>query len=172
VVERLTDDVLGEQRFGHEFRYHLAAGFCRLGDSVLDAACGVGYGGAILAPQGSGVRYLGVDVEPVPNPSSSRAFVIADLQTWVPITPFDVGVSFETIEHLPDYQPLVATLKLARRWIIASVPVVPTVGVNPYHLWDFVPGQLAELFEDDDWQLFQTIQQPAEVCEISVFRRR
>ena len=170
--ERLTDDVLGPERYGHEFRYHLAAGFCQPGDEVLDAACGVGYGAAILAPWESGAQYFGVDVEPVHYPHPRHQFIEADLQTWVPITPFDVGVSFETIEHLPDYQPLVATLKLARRWIIASVPTVQTTQTNPFHLHDFAPGELAELFVDDDWELFQTVQQPSEVAEISVFRRR
>jgi SAM-dependent methyltransferase len=173
MVERLTYDVVGEARFGHEFRYHLAAGFCGDGGTVLDLACGVGYGASILAPLGSGVQYFGVDVEPVTGHTCGlHRFIEADLQTWVPITPFDVGVSFETIEHIPDYQPLVATLKLARRWIIASVPTVQTTHTNPFHLHDFVPGDLAELFVDDDWELFQTVQQPSEVAEISVFRRR
>jgi SAM-dependent methyltransferase len=173
VVERLTDDVTGEARFGHEARYYFAHGFTRPGDSVLDAACGVGYGSLILAPHGSGVHYNGVDIEPVHAHSClSHHFSQADLQTWEPTHPFDVGVSFETIEHIPDYQPLVATLKLARRWIIASVPTVQTTHTNPWHLHDFVPGQLAELFVDDDWELYQTVQQPSEVAEISVFKLR
>jgi hypothetical protein len=83
-----------------------------------------------------------------------------------------VAVGLETIEHLCDYSHYVDMLKQARRWIIVSAPVVPTTQTNPFHLHDFVPGQLAELFVDDGWELFQTVSQPSEVSEISVFRRR
>jgi SAM-dependent methyltransferase len=173
IPERLADDMTGPERDGHEFRYFLARAFIRRADTVLDAACGTGYGSQILAPHGSGVRYLGVDIEPVhAHTCMAHRFVEADLTTWDPSDPFDVGVSFETLEHVPDYHPLIATLKHSRKWIIASVPVVPTVGVNPFHCHDFVPGELAELFVDDDWELYQTLQQPSEVSEISVFRRR
>lgn len=176
--ERLTSDVLGESRFGHEFRYHLAAGFIEYGDMVLDAACGAGYGAYIIAPPLSGVVYVGVDatidpcVDVMRDSSLSSRFVEADLRFWEPLFPFDVAIGFETIEHLPDYTHYVELLKQARRWIIVSAPVVPTVGINPYHLHDFVPGDLARLFVDEEWQLFQTVQQPSEVSEVSVFQRR
>lgn len=173
--ERLTDDVVGPGRYGHEFRYRLARGFTLPGDQVFDAACGVGYGSTLVAPHESHVSYLGVDIDTesvTGHVCPIHRFIEADLQIWKPYFPFDVGVSFETIEHLPDYQPLVATLKLARRWIIASVPTVQTTHTNPFHLHDFVPGDLAHLFVDDDWELFQTVSQPSEVAEISVFRRR
>ena len=171
--ERLTDDITGPGRWGHEFRYIIAHGLTIPGDTVLDAACGTGYGATILAPHGSGVHYFGIDIRPVSaHTCPTHRFVNVDLQEQMTPIPFDVGVSFETIEHLDDYQPLVATLKLARRWIIASVPVVQTTHTNPWHLHDFVPGDLAHLFVDDDWELYQTVGQPSEVSEISVFRRR
>ena len=171
--ERLNDDVTGPERYGHEARYLIAHGLTIPGDTVLDAACGTGYGATILAPHGSGVHYFGIDIKPVSaHTCPTHRFVNVDLQEQMTPIPFDVAVSFETIEHLPDYLPLIATLKSARRWIIASVPIVPTVGVNPFHRHDFVPGQLAELFVDDEWELFQTVQQPSEVSEIGVFRHR
>ncbi len=158
--ERLTDDMTGPQRDGHEFRYHVARGFVDPGATVVDSACGTGYGATILLPHGGSAQYVGVDLEPHPDQCcSSHSFVQADLMDWRPNFSFDLGVSFETIEHVPNYQPLVNMLKQARQWIIASVPVVPTVGLNPYHLHDFVPGDLVRLFEDDDWRCFQLIGQ-------------
>jgi Methyltransferase domain len=175
IPERLTDDMTGPQRDGHEFRYHLAAGLLRPGDIVLDAACGTGYGAPILAPHGSQVGYRGVDLVDPAMLHTCRlhhSVIVADLTKWEPRFTFEVAVGFETIEHLPDYRHYVSILKRAHRWIVLSAPVVPTVGINPYHCHDFVPGDLALIIEDDDWRLFQTVQQPSEVSEISVFRRR
>lgn len=174
IPERLTDDTTGPERDGHEFRYHLARGFMKPGQMVLDLACGTAYGAAIVAGHGSSVvRYLGVDREALPlRCCPYHRTIRADLMGWSPVRPFHVGLSFETIEHLPDYRPLVATLKQARRWILASVPVVPTVGRNPWHLHDFKAGDLVDLFQDQDWRCFQLIDQPSEVSQVAVFCRR
>lgn len=170
--ERMGPEITGEARWGHEFRYHLAGGFMARGDVVLDAACGTGYGTLFLPKH---LLYLGVDREPPYEGSDCfqpQKFVRADLQTWEPPHDFDVAISFETIEHLPDVEHFIRILKGARKWIIASVPVVPTVGHNPWHVHDFAPGDLALMFEDEDWQTYQVVSQPSEFSEIAVFRRR
>jgi hypothetical protein len=66
---------------------------------------------------------------------------------------------------------LIALAKRARRWVLLSTPVVPTKHINIYHLHDFESGDLARFMEDEQWQHFQTVQQPSEVSEISVFER-
>ena len=90
----------------HLARYQLAAG---LADSrrVLDAACGEGYGTALMAAGGA-VSATGVDADEQ-TVSHARAkypgarFELADVHRL----PFDEGsfdlvVSFETIEHVRD----------------------------------------------------------------------
>lgn len=175
IGERITEETPEGDRRGHEFRYRLAAGFCRRGDRVLDAACGAGYGAALLGIPPT-VRYIGVDrdlcdIPPAP-PQWRRRFIEADLETWEPDFTFDIFIGFETIEHLEDCTAYVRAAKLALRWIVVSCPIVPTVGVNPYHRRDFEPGELASLFVDDEWELYQAVAQPSELAEICVLRRR
>lgn len=163
--ERLTN--------GHIARYRLAAGYIEGGDRVVDAACGIGYGAMYLqaAPH---VRYVGVDkslvgVDAPTWNGTGRSFDRVDLEEWEPDFAFDVAVSFETIEHLEDYSTMVHWMCKAGRWIICSVPVVPTVGINPWHRHDFEVGELPELF--DGWELFQSFLQPQEKSEVYILRR-
>jgi hypothetical protein len=166
-VERIADPFVGPDTYGHEFRYHLAKGFLKMGDLVLDAACGIGYGYDIMRPYG----YVGVDRER-PTGCPHDACIVADLQIWEPVFDFDMAVGFETIEHLADFSHYVEVLKQGRQWILVSAPIVPTVGTNPYHLHDFAPGDLARIFEDEDWETYQVVQQPSECSEIVVLKRR
>lgn len=168
-IERITHtNTVGTARYGHELRYRLAAGFIRPTDTVLDAACGTGYGANILGA----CTYIGVDSVDFREVPSSVAFIRADLQSWQCRFAFDVALSFETIEHLDDYAHFISTLKQARRWILASVPIVPTVGINPYHKQNFGFSDLARLFVNDEWECYQTLYQETELSEIGIFRRR
>lgn len=158
---------------GHLARYHLATGFLEPRDVVIDAACGIGYG-ADLLQNVQDVHYVGIDkdlsgLSSIAWNGLDRIFLKEDLETWEPGAPFDVAVSFETIEHLNDWHTLVNWMCLAKKWIVASVPVVPTVGINPYHKHDFSPGELPDFF--DGWELFQVFQQPSEVSEVYVMQR-
>lgn len=152
---------------GHRARYLLAAGFLEPNDIVIDAACGIGYGAAILDSHAD-VQYVGVDRDISQTPNN-WPFYEADLQDWEPNFAFDVAVSFETIEHVQDYGPMIDWMTCARKWIIASVPIVDTVGVNPWHVHNFKPGQLPSLFRG--WRVFQAFQQPAELSEIYILER-
>jgi len=167
-VERIDNPFQGSGTYGHEFRYHLAKGFVRHRlDVVLDAACGSGYGYMIMRPH----EYIGVDrVYPTFCPASCA--IKADLQTWEPERPFDVAIGFETLEHLGYFDHYVEVLKSAFCWILVSVPIVPTVGTNEFHVHDFKQGDLQLLFEDKDWETYQVLYQPAENSEIAVFKRR
>lgn len=153
------------EAFGHHLRYRLAAGYHQPGWRVLDAACGSGYGARYFDP----LDYLGVDQVSIER---SNAWV-ADLNVWqIPVT-VDMTVSFETIEHLDDPHHFVAEIcRATRHLIIASVPVVPTVGVNPYHKVDFEPGELPTWpeWERYGWQLKATLGQPDELSEIYVWK--
>lgn len=168
MIERLVCGD-GMPREGHEFRYRLAAGFCE--GVVVDAACGTGYGSDLLGAH----SYVGVDVglDHLEVPENDwRSFLEADLCSWEPDFGFDTFISFETIEHLADYTALIAAAKQAARWVVLSVPVVPTKHLNPFHLHDFKPGDLERLVVDDNWRHYQTVPQPSEMSEIAVFERR
>ncbi len=94
-------------RHQHLARYEWAAELCR-GKNVVDAACGTGYGSAILAREGAG-RVQGFDLSPEAIEEARAAyadqakFQVADVAA-LPLdsASTDVFVSFETIEHLPE----------------------------------------------------------------------
>ena len=80
--ERFTPECVREIRYEHLHRYALAADFVR-GMSVLDAACGEGYGSGILARTAASVT--GVDISQAAighararYASSNLAFEVAD----------------------------------------------------------------------------------------------
>jgi SAM-dependent methyltransferase len=146
----------GARSDAHMVRYALAASLVREGDTVLDCACGLGYGTAILAAQSAGSRFIGVDID-APSSAYARAnfsqqygveYVTASATdlSFLEDDSVDLIVSFETIEHLPDYAPF---LKEARRVlrpdgrIIASVPNlwVDETGEDPnpwhFHWFDY-----------------------------------
>lgn len=91
----------------HLKRYSLVAELAE-GKTVLDAACGVGYGTAFVAEVAA--KVLGVDVdEPTIEYARERyagpriAFELMDVTALdLPDDSFDVVCSFETIEHVAD----------------------------------------------------------------------
>jgi SAM-dependent methyltransferase len=159
---------------GHEVRYALAAGLLRPGDVVVDAACGIGYGALLLDAHGD-VTYYGVDrdisvVAVEGNPR--RTFLEADLRTWQPTFEFDVAVGFETIEHLESYETYLEWARRARRYIVVSVPIIPSKHENPFHLHDFERDDVIKLITaDPDWRLLQYFDQPWEWSCVYVFAR-
>ena len=146
--ERVVSAMAPYDRRGHEARYRMAAGWLRPGDIVIDAACGTGYGAAILEERGP-IEYFGVERDLSvleAEPADARRFLAADLETWGgPPTPFDVAIVFETLEHLSDPQTLVSWTFRARRFVLVSVPIVPTPD-NPYHRHDFTRSDIETLY--------------------------
>ncbi len=101
----------------HMERYRFAARFV-LGRTVLDIACGVGFGSRLLAEAGAR-RVDGVDISPQvidyarAHYGSERAvFTVGDIASFSAPEPYDVVVCFETIEHVTDH--LAALRNLAR----------------------------------------------------------
>jgi SAM-dependent methyltransferase len=136
----------------HLARYAWAAQFAT-GRRVLDAACGMAYGSAMLAAAGA-TAVVGVDldesviakVRAAAKPGTS--FDVADLRK-LPYDDdeFDLVVSFETIEHVSD--PAVVFDELARvlkpeGLLLVSTPNrdVYTPG-NPFHLRELTPSEFA-----------------------------
>ena len=153
-----------EQWALHRYRYELAAKFTEETDTVLDAACGIGYGKDILHG-----RWVGADRRPPVG-----AFEV-DLHTWRPVFSYDVFVGLETIEHLDVLSHYVNAAKRAQRYIVISTPIIPTMHFNPYHLHDFTRESLEALFSDWDICHYEPQADPilgAEVYGIWVFGRQ
>ncbi len=149
-------DITGLETYQlHLERYDFASRFVTKG-RVLDCACGVGYGSERLVRGGDGTHEVtGVDIDPaavhyaIANYRGDRLrFVCADGARYAD-DPFDVVVSFETIEHVPDPEALIDNfVRLLKPGgiLVASVPVTPSVDVNPYHLHDFTPASFRRMF--------------------------
>ena len=104
--ERFTPECEREIWYEHYHRYALAARWCASA-RTLDAACGEGYGSAMLAQMAASVE--GVDISPQAIEHARKryghlgtpGFQVADC-TSLPFedNEFDRVVSFETLEHL------------------------------------------------------------------------
>ncbi len=125
-----------EERLLHIVRYEFARRFVDPGDRVLDCSCEVGYGAAILAQ--TGARVTGVD----PAPGAVRYaqwrygngldFVCADATRLpYPDDTFDVVISFETVERIPDDHAYLAEMSRVLKphgLFVASTPWQPWAG--------------------------------------------
>ena len=138
-----------EVEIEHVHRYASVAPLC-VGLRVLDAACGEGYGAAILASAGaSHVVALDIDAATLEAarlkyaPHYSIDFVEADVAaSGLPDAAFDVVVSFETLEHLTAQEAMLDDFKRVLRpdgALVISTPETvaynAATGVpNPFHV--------------------------------------
>lgn len=109
--ERFTPECVREIRYEHLHRYVFARDLVR-GKRVLDAACGEGYGSAILARTADSVVGVDISAQSIEHARARYAvenldFRAADcLQLPFEDDTFDAVVSFETLEHLEDHDGL------------------------------------------------------------------
>ncbi|HEY4352399.1 MAG TPA: class I SAM-dependent methyltransferase [Paraburkholderia sp.] len=112
--ERFTPECAREIWYEHWHRYQFASGLAA-GKRVLDAACGEGYGSALLAATARSV--VGVDIADSAVQHARQRY--GDLPNLTfeqgdctalapPDVPYDLIVSFETLEHVAAQEALVA----------------------------------------------------------------
>jgi SAM-dependent methyltransferase len=105
--ERFLPEVAGEIAHEHWHRYAFARRFVA-GRSVLDVACGEGYGSALLAEVAGEVTGVDIAAAAVTHATTRYAargnlrFTVASATALpLPDASVDAVVSFETLEHLP-----------------------------------------------------------------------
>lgn len=140
--ERYLPEFDGDWTLEHLHRYLLA---CELavGKTVLDIACGDGYGAAMLARHAAQVT--GVDID-TPTVERARGKYVADnlrfLQgsaTDIPLDDdsVDLVISFETIEHLMEQDRMLYEIRRVLRpegfLIISSPDKYEYIDVPGYH---------------------------------------
>ncbi len=132
------------RRAFHLARYSFACDYVA-GKDVADIACGTGYGSELLRLEGNAKSVIGVDID-------QRAIEYASLRhgaeaceyrcapgtaTGLPADSVDVVVSFETLEHVPDDQALIAEfvrLLRPRGVLVCSVPNRWALEGSPHHV--------------------------------------
>lgn len=131
-----------------------------VGKYVLDAACGAGFGGDILIKSGAGyVAGLDLAVSTVVAAKGEFAgqkntYLIGDaIKLPFAAGTFDAITSFETIEHVSDYEALLGEFRriLKRDGVLyCSTPnkaITSPDGdpTNPYHLQEFTESEFASV---------------------------
>lgn len=147
----------------HLARYDFAKQFVKNGMSVLDAACGMGYGSYLLATMGC--RVTGVDVssdalDHARNHYSHNglSYTKSDCRNLdFPDEFFDVYISFETIEHFLEQDQYLREAKRVLKKggvFICSTPNKDIhelnrkkgwMGPNPYHLKELTVDEFRSL---------------------------
>lgn len=156
-VKQQYQDVYEE----HLARYTLATHFVD-GLRVLDAACGAGYGAALLKRSGAS-EVVGIDIDEQSVKLAKRdygeadvSFAVGDvLQLPFDGKVFDAVVSFETIEHVADGAAWIkesARVLKAEGLFIVSTPNRAVTNpalyfeerpFNPYHQFEYRTAELA-----------------------------
>lgn len=147
--ERFTPECVREIWYEHVHRYALAATHAS-GKRVLDAACGEGFGSAMLARAGA-ASVLGIDIDGDAIAHATKryardalVFRRADVTALndLPSAGFDLICSFETLEHVEQQETLVAgfaRLLAPGGLLLLSTPDRRTYSdltgfQNPYHV--------------------------------------
>jgi len=157
----------GRRADAHVVRYTLASQLVHKGDRVIDVACGLGYGSALVYDCGLVDSILAIDssafaVEYGHAIFAERrpglTFIEDDVHciARLPRASAQVVISFETLEHIADPRKFVSeaarVLSPGGR-VICSVPNqwVDETGrdPNPFHLHVFDLAKLLGLFADD-----------------------
>jgi SAM-dependent methyltransferase len=152
--ERLVPDAqYGDVAHAEHLARYLVAGQLAGGRRVLDAACGEGYGTALLGAHGAS-RAVGVDVDAGAVEHARARYGREFHQADVVDLPFEDGafdlvVSFETIEHVPDPAGALAEFRrvLAPDGVlVASTPNAREYLVdNEFHVREFTPEEFVDL---------------------------
>lgn len=156
--ERYVPDMKGNIELEHLHRYLLAARAVA-GKTVLDIACGEGYGSAILARVA--YKVTGVDIVQVSVLHAKAKYQAENLEfkigscAAIPLADdsVDIVVSFETIEHHDQHEAMMREIKRVLRLdgaLIISSPDKLEYSdrpqyINPYHVKELYRDEFKKL---------------------------
>jgi ubiquinone/menaquinone biosynthesis C-methylase UbiE len=158
--ERFTPECVREMLYEHYARYAMALNFVR-GKRVIDAACGEGYGSALLAQAAQSVLGLDIAADAIAHAKARYAlnnlrFAQADVTALqLPEASVDVAVSFETLEHVHAQDAMLAGIKralTANGVLLVSCPDKYTYSDLPGYQNEF---HVKELYRHELEQLLQ-----------------
>ncbi len=156
-LERFDPGLPGRLAYEHIHRYAFCVELAR-GKRVLDAACGQGYGSALLSE--TATHLVGVDRDPTTIARarqsyagcSNALFMTADC-AHLPFAEaeFDLVVSFETLEHVELQDQMLAEFARVLKpdgILVISTPNRPVYSPpgkppNPYHVKELDVGEFA-----------------------------
>lgn len=153
----------GERSDAHIARYQWAATFVRPGDTVLDAACGLGYGSYLvqcgtMAAKTMGIDgsryaidYASVNFTPMVTNLTFSEGMLPEVLNSIPDNSIDVVISFETLEHVREPEHVLAEFNRVLTpggRVIVSVPNdwsdESGEDPNPFHLHVYTLDKLRD----------------------------
>jgi ubiquinone/menaquinone biosynthesis C-methylase UbiE len=159
----------------HLERYRFATKYV-LNKTVLDMACGTGYGSNIMAK--AGAKFVkGIDISSelidygrTHYQRNNLSFEVGDACTFIGDSLYDVIVSFETIEHVEDYHLMLINLhRLLKKngLLIISTPnrlvtsprskSLTDKPKNKFHRVEFSVQELLEVLTDSGFWISRKI---------------
>jgi SAM-dependent methyltransferase len=159
--ERFTPECVREIRYEHLHRYAFARDWVG-GLTVLDAACGEGYGAALLAGAAAAVTGVDNSVDAIEHArrrygAGNLEFQVADcLDLPFAADAFDCVVSFETLEHLADQDGLLREFRRVLKpegFLLLSSPDRAVYSGelqnrNEYHVRELDRNELEQLLRE------------------------
>lgn len=143
----------------HFMAYHFALPFCCT-KIVLDVGCGEGYGSHLLAGTAALVTAIDMSEEAVNHARAKYArpnLVFRKMnaaQLDFPDNTFDVVVSFQVIEHLPDPQSFLREISRVLKQLGVAIISTPNKSLHPNCVTG--PFHLREYRHDEFLPLLQT----------------
>ncbi|NOT52690.1 MAG: class I SAM-dependent methyltransferase [Chitinophagaceae bacterium] len=145
--ERLETNIWGETTAEHLHRYAMALELAK-NKTILDLACGEGYGAHLLSKTAASVTGIDIDINTIDR--AAKKYTASNLKfltapaTAIPLqeNSIDVVISFETIEHLSDHDAMIKECKRVLKpggLLIISTPNKDKYSgkpgqQNPFHL--------------------------------------
>lgn len=157
--ERQVSPTVEGIRRDHVARYEWLAKHIPGKCSIVDIACGIGYGSNILASAGHTVVGMDIDAEAIAYARKHYAhprarFALQDAGVHFEGINTDVAISLETIEHVEDPRELLKSLRAAAPRLIASVPnedEFPYGAGVAFHHRHYTAGQFNALLAECGW---------------------
>ena len=154
--ERYVPQLGGDIRLEHLHRYALARELAR-GKSVLDIACGEGYGANLLAAVAADVTGVDTAQDAVSHARikykrDNLSFKTGScLQIPMQNKSVDLAICFETLEHIAEHEKFMAELRRVLKpggLLVISTPnstEYEANGKNPFHIKELTAGEFCQL---------------------------